>query len=117
MFETKNLPFEVKTNVDQRIFEGYASTWDKDLVNDQIIQGAFAKTIKERKDKIKVLWQHGAPLGKPLEMVEDSKGLYVKAYVSKTQLGDEALEYMRDGVVDEMSIGYKVMDDEYAKND
>lgn len=116
MYETKNVPFEIKANTSKRIFEGYASTWEKDLVGDQIVKGAFQKTIAERKDKIKVLWQHGAPIGKPLEMYEDSKGLYVEAYIAKTPLGDEALELMKEGIVDEMSIGYTVTKDEYAKD-
>ena len=41
-------------------------------------------------------------------MVEDSKGLYVEGKISKTRLGDEALELMRDGVVDRMSIGFSI---------
>jgi phage head maturation protease len=41
-------------------------------------------------------------------MREDEKGLYVEGYISKTRLGDEALELMMDGVVDQMSIGFSI---------
>jgi len=34
--------------------------------------------------------------------------LYVEGKISKTRLGDEALELMRDGVVDRMSIGFSI---------
>ena len=97
-------------DMDARTFEGYASTWDLDRVDDIIHRGAFAKSIQEGfpSGKIKVLWQHYDPLGMPLEMREDEKGLFVKARVSKTVLGDEALELMRDGVVDTMSIGFSI---------
>jgi polyhydroxyalkanoate synthesis regulator phasin len=44
----------------------------------------------------------------PTVMLEDSKGLYVEGKISKTVLGDEALELMRDGVVDRMSIGFSI---------
>ena len=52
-------------------------------------------------------------------MREDEKGLYVEGYISKTRLGDEALELMRDGVVDQMSIGFSIPQgkSEYSKND
>jgi len=118
----KNLEFDFKAKTDKREFEGYASTWDKDLGGDQILQGAFKKTIQERfhmhpkKSGIKILWQHSDPLGKPIHMEEDSKGLYVKGYVSKTRLGDEALELMQDGVIDQMSIGYDVVKDDLSED-
>lgn len=111
--DTKAFSFEIKANAEKRTFEGYASTWKKDLVNDQITQGAFTKTIADRfpKNGIKILWQHDAPIGLPTAMHEDSKGLYVVGKISNTQLGNDALELMRDGVVDAMSIGYDVVKD------
>jgi HK97 family phage prohead protease len=111
--DIKAFPFEIKANAEARTFEGYASTWHKDLVNDQIQQGAFRKSIAERfpKNQIKVLWQHTEPLGMPTHMEEDSKGLYVVGKISKTSLGNDALELMRDGVIDSMSIGYDVLKD------
>src|SRR5699024_5429610 len=101
---------ESNVNTAERTFEGYASTWDKDKGGDIIVPGAFKKYINEAfpKGRIKVLWQHDQALGMPTEMAEDTKGLYVKARVSKTRLGDEALELMADGVIDRMSIGYMI---------
>ena len=118
--EFKALQFkEQDVSLSERTFKGYASTWDKDHGNDIITKGAFTKTLNERKDRIKVLWQHSEPLGKPTLMREDDKGLYVEGYISKTRLGDEALELMRDGVVDQMSIGFSIPagKSEYSKDD
>lgn len=111
--QVKAFPFEIKADSEKRTFEGYASTWKKDLVNEQITQGAFRKTIGDRfpKNQIKILWQHYDPIGLPSHMEEDSKGLYVVGKISKTQLGDDALTLMKDGVVDSMSIGYDVVKD------
>ena len=109
--EYKSLEFKSESvDMKARTFEGYASTWDLDQTNDVIHKGAFTKTIKEGmpSNRIKVLWQHGEPLGKPLEMLEDSTGLWVKGYISKTSLGDDALELMKDRVVDRMSIGFSI---------
>lgn len=105
--EYKSVSFKAD-DVEGREFRGYASTWDKDRGGDIILRGAFAKTLSERGDRVKVLWQHSDPIGKPKAMREDDKGLYVEAQISKTRLGDEALELMRDGVVDQMSIGYSI---------
>ena len=118
--ELKALQFkEQDVNIESRTFKGYASTWDKDSGSDIITKGAFSKTLGERSDRVKILWQHDAPLGKPTLMREDEKGLYVEGYISKTRLGDEALELMRDGVVDQMSIGFSIPQgkSEYSKND
>jgi len=95
-------------DIEGRMFSGYASTWDRDQGGDIIMPGAFNKSLADRGERVKVLWQHGEPIGKPKMMREDEKGLYVEAQISKTRLGDEALELMRDGVIDQMSIGYSV---------
>lgn len=105
--EHKQVRFKAE-DIEGRTFSGYASTYDLDQGGDIIMPGAFAKTLAERGDRVKVLWQHSEPIGKPKSMREDDKGLYVEAQISKTRLGDEALELMRDGVIDSMSIGYSV---------
>lgn len=101
---------ETAIDMSARTIEGYAATWDLDLANDIINKGAFTKTIDEgfKNGRVKMLWQHGDPLGMPTEMFEDDRGLYVKGKISRTQLGDEALELMRDRVVDRMSIGFSI---------
>lgn len=109
--ERKAVPIEFEFKNDQsngRTFSGYASTFDVDLGGDMIVQGAFKKTLEERASRVKILWQHDAPIGRPLRMIEDNKGLYVEGKISRTRLGDEALELMKDGVVDQMSIGFSI---------
>lgn len=106
--EYKALQFKSDdVNESSRTFAGYASTWDEDLGGDIITKGAFNKTM-ERKDRIKVLWQHNEPIGKSMDMRTDSKGLFVEGKISKTRLGDEAIELMKDGVIDQMSIGFSI---------
>ena len=112
--EFKSLKFDaVGMNPDERTFEGYAAAYGNvDSDNDIIEQNAFAKSIKEGfpAKRIKVLWQHKAdmPIGLPVDMREDSKGLWVKSKISRTEKGDEAIELMRDGVIDRMSVGFSI---------
>lgn len=108
--EYKSFQFEVKA-VDEKegIVEGYASVFNnEDAHGDIVAPGAFAKTILERKGRIKVLWQHDIhmPIGKPLEMSEDSAGLFTRSKISRTPEGLRALTLIEDGVVSEMSIGF-----------
>jgi HK97 family phage prohead protease len=112
--EFKSLKFEAaEIDPDERTFEGYAAAYGNvDSDNDIIEMGAFAKSIKEGfpAKRIKVLWQHktDTPIGMPVDMREDSKGLWVKSKISKTAKGDEAIELMRDGVIDRMSVGFSI---------
>ena len=107
--EYKALNFKSEdVNESSRTFAGYASTWDEDLGGDIISKGAFNKTMQERGNAVKVLWQHNEPIGKSMSMHTDSKGLFVEGKISKTRLGDEAIELMQDGVIDQMSIGFSI---------
>lgn len=72
-------------------------------------RGAFAKTIAERGDKVKLLAQHDWrtwPLGRATLLREDAGGLYGEFHVSSTRAGDEALELVRDGAIDSFSVGF-----------
>lgn len=114
--EIKDLAFEVKASSDDT-FEGYASVFrNKDSHGDIMQKGAFTKTLQESK-RVKVLWQHNMniPIGKPIAMSEDSNGLHVKAKISKTEKGKEAIILMKDGVLDEISIGFNTIKDEWDK--
>lgn len=117
----KSFEFEFKAAAgNDRTFEGYASSWKKDLIDDQIIRGAFSKTIQERmpKNQIKVLWQHDAnqPIGVPIHMEEDSRGLFIKARLADTTLGRDCHQLMKEGIIDQMSIGYDVLKDNFTKS-
>jgi HK97 family phage prohead protease len=113
-FETKNYSFEVKATGENE-FEGYASVFgNADAHDDIMIQGAFKKTLDESK-RVKVLWQHDPwqVIGKPTAMSEDSKGLHVKAKISNTTLGRDVVQLLKDGVIDELSIGFNTIKDEF----
>jgi HK97 family phage prohead protease len=108
MIETKSLPFEAKVDGDGRTVEGFAATFDRDEVDDVIERGAFRKTIEERGSRVKFLWQHSEIIGKAEHLEEQDRGLFVRARVSETTTGSDALTLMRDGVVDRMSIGFTI---------
>ena len=119
--ELKN--FELKdVALEERTFTGYAASYgNEDSDGDIIEKGAFAESLMNDfpRNKIKILWQHKSsePIGLPVEMREDENGLFVKGKISKTSRGDEAMELLRDGVIDSMSVGFMIPKDGYKYND
>lgn len=105
--------FELK-DLDEKTgqFKGYASVFGNvDSYRDVLELGAFRKTLQEHGHRVKVLWQHDpyTPIGRPVKMEEDDRGLYVEAKVSETTAGRDALILLRDGVINELSIGYSAV--------
>ncbi len=105
----RTIPFDVKfVDAATGTFEGYGASWNLDDGGDIILPGAFKKTIAERANRIKICYQHDwrQPIGKPMELREEERGLYVKAMISDTSLGRDVRTLMKDGVISELSIGY-----------
>ena len=117
--EQKEFKFEVTAvDIEEGVFTGYASTFSKkpDTYGDIVEPGAFSKTLKEGKGRIKVLWNHNAnePIGKPLEIIEDEKGLRVECKLSLgVQRAREVLSLMKDGVISHLSFGYDSVKDSW----
>jgi len=116
--EFKSFSFELES-ADESTgeFAGYAAVFgNRDSGNDIIERGAFAKTIVEDFNRIKILSQHNdceLPIGKPLELREDERGLYIRGRISDTQKGRDIRTLLRDGVLTELSIGYDAIDFDY----
>lgn len=103
---------------EERLVIGLASTFEPperaDSMNEILERGAFARSIEEHETilaetgrrTIKLLWQHSQPLGYPMELRETEKGLEIVAYISKTSLGNDVIQLLRDGAVDAFSIGF-----------
>lgn len=124
--EHKTLPLLYKEFEDERTVASlFAVMGNMDDGGDVIFSGAFRKTLKERPDRVKVLWQHdfsGPPVGVPLEMREiaraDLPSALLRAYPEATGAllgkvryldtprGNEILAGIREGAITENSIGY-----------
>jgi HK97 family phage prohead protease len=77
------------------------------------IPGAFA-AVTRAAHRVKLLVGHDAnqlPQGRATLLREDPVGLYGEFRVSKTQRGDELLELVADGSVDQFSIGFQALQD------
>ncbi len=120
-FQVKDLhdPEEDGPNIGK--FEGFASTFgNADRVDDVIVKGAFQNTLADhnnRNRQIRMLFQHhrgnligGFPIA---DAKEDDIGLFVKGNINlDTQGGKEAFSLMKQGVLEDMSIGFIIRDSE-----
>ena len=137
--ERKSFPFELKeedgVDTEERMIKGYFAVMGNYDGLDIIDKGAFKKTLKEQGDRVKSFWIHDfyEPIGKPLVLKEVSKGrlppklleraedatagLYAEIKISRTRRGDEALVLAKDGVLDEGSIGFDTIKDDWVEDD
>ena len=95
---------------EQGIFSGYGAVFGNiDNGGDIIEPGAFTKALAAGWERVKILALHNdcwLPIGKPLELREDENGLFLKAKISDTSMGKDIKVLLRDGVLNELSIGY-----------
>lgn len=116
LFQKKELfPCHLKTEGAEGYFEGYASVFHLvDSQGDSVLPGAFNQSLEDWREKNqwpKLLWQHNQqePLGQWLELREDTNGLYVKGQLLlDIQRSREAYALLKAGVIDSLSIGYRV---------
>lgn len=116
--ELKNTGNVKDIDARSRKVSGYLSSFGNiDTDNDIIVRGAFAKSIRERKDKIFFLLQHNweKPLGKFQKLEEDDKGLYFEAEIANTSYGNDLIELYAAGIINEHSIGFNTVKSETDK--
>ena len=109
--EYKTLSFEVEDfDEEEGVFSGYAAVFGNvDTGGDIIEPGSFTKSIAKGLARKKILALHNdqwLPIGKPIVIREDSHGLYIKAQISDTTMGRDVKTLLKDGVINELSIGY-----------
>lgn len=107
-----SLAFEVKNLDEAGYIEGLAAGYGNvDFGNDRILSGAFSKSIAQRQS-VPMLLYHDMkrPAGKWGKLTETDAGLLVEGKIStKTRDGGEAYEYVKDGALSALSIGYDTL--------
>ena len=118
--------FEIKdADLKKGIVTGYASIFGNlDSDEEIVVRGAFSKTIAERgpespKPRIKHCWQHDSwqPIGIPIVLKEDEKGLYFESQFGKDTFSQDKLQQHIDKIITELSIGYNVVRSEDVRDE
>ena len=91
-------------------FTGYITKWNTvDSYNSTFVRGCFKKTIENRSDKVKVLYNHDTLIGKAVEIREDDTGCFVRGIIDlETQAGKETYSMLKKGILDGLSFGFTV---------
>lgn len=89
---------------------------------ERIAPGAFAKSFQVKRDKIRVLFQHGQdpqignkPLGPIQELREDKVGAYYEVPLSDTSYNRDLLPLLKDGLLG-ASFRFSVMKEEFERD-
>ena len=95
---------------------GYFSAFGMvDSDGDIMMPGAFKRSIQdwgpEAKGRVKHLLNHdpSQPLGKIIELKEDSYGLYYRSQVGSHRLGQDFIKMVESGLIGEHSIGFRTL--------
>lgn len=100
---------------DGRTVEGIAVPYNRtqridSTLTERFAPGAFRQQI-HKPGKVHFSREHvslgGVPIGRTMELREDAAGLWGSWRVSATAAGDETLTLIEDGVLDELSIGFR----------
>lgn len=79
-------------------------------LTEQFARGAFNHQIRAA-NRVRLSREHltlgGALIGRATVLRDDAAGLYFESRASKTPLGDETLELVRDGALNHVSIGFR----------
>lgn len=93
-------------------FSGYASVFGGvDAYGDTIVRGAYADTIKVRKNPVLMLFGHmtSRVIGKWTDLREDDKGLLVEGELTPGHKdADDVAASLKHGALSGLSIGYRV---------
>lgn len=111
---TKEAPRAISAVAQDGVFEGYASLFGVvDLGRDVVERGAFSRSLERRDARsVRMLWQHDPhqPIGTWLTILEDARGLKVRGRLNLAVARARELHaLMREGGLDGLSIGYRVV--------
>ena len=104
------------------VFDDWADIQDwEGVFRERFLEGAFAKTIKESRDKIKVMFNHGFDfwvgensLGVPRKLEEQERGLWGETPLLDTDYNrDRIRPQLESGALDGQSIRFSVMQESW----
>lgn len=87
---------------------------------ERIAPGAVTKALRENRDQVKVLFNHGMdpsigekPLGRASVMEADEHGVYVEVPLARTSYNEDIAELLRTGTLDGMSFRFSVVKEDW----
>lgn len=105
--------FEIReADYDKREVIGRAVPYNEVIDIGGGYQEEFSSGSVDINSDVKLFRDHKDVIGKVQELEDRNDGLWVRAKISKTQLGDETLELIKDGGIRSFSVGFIPLVDE-----
>lgn len=110
--------------------EGYAAVFDQwteiedwdGRYLESLARGAFRKTLRERKDRVLLQYDHGhhpvlgsIPLGSIEQLKEDAHGLFVRARLHDNWMTQPVRDGISSGAIQDMSFRFRVIGEQVEK--
>jgi HK97 family phage prohead protease len=114
-YRTFEPDLHVRSSGDGRTVYGIAVPYKRavqidDTLVEQFARGAFNHQLRDPA-RVKFSREHmllgGTLIGAASMLRDDAAGLYVELRTSKTPVGDETLELVRDGALDQLSVHFR----------
>lgn len=106
-------------------FQGYASvfgsvvdSWMPTVVERGAFKATLDRIAKEDDGFIPILWQHSwdRPIGQTVTMLEDNKGLFLKAKLDDIDFARDVAKQLKSRTVRKMSIGFESTAERFDKS-
>ena len=109
----ENRSFEIReTNTEAREVIGRAVPYNETIDIGGGDKEQFVRGSVDLNSHVKLFRGHKEIIGKVNHMEEREDGLWIKAKISNTKLGDETLELVKDGAIRSFSVGFIPVVDE-----
>lgn len=109
--DTQTRSFQIRsTDTDKREITGLAVPYSQLTDIGTHYREQFAPGSVELAENAKLFWQHSEAIGKIVAHRETAAGFEITARISQTPRGDEAYTLLRDGVIDQMSVGFNAVE-------
>lgn len=105
-------------DTDKREIVGLAVPYERDAdIGGNYVERIARGAVSPESDEALLFWRHSEPIGRLVEATHTDAGWQVRARISDTTLGNDALTLARDGVVTQLSIGFESLDDAIETRD
>lgn len=121
-YRTFRPDLEIRSTGGGRTIVGIAVPWRvpsqiTDTLREEFIEGAFDHQLRALQ-RVRFAREHvdlgGTLIGATRELRNDAAGLYGEWWVSRTPIGDETLELVKDGALSDLSIGFTERQNRHA---
>lgn len=111
---TQHLAAKVSTGKDDGTIVGtacrYGELVDRGWLFMELVAGCFQAAVRDPA-RVLVLWQHDddKPIGRMRDLTDSPETLEYEGWITDgTESGQDALTLLRDGVIDQVSVGFRI---------